>query len=121
MGILKAFDVKVFLVPGSDGTCRAVREAMAMAKPVVVTERGMLPEIVDDGRTGLVCDGSVDAVFAALGQLARDRRLARALGQAGREKALRDFALPVQAQRTAALYERALAQTPEGGSPVPAS
>ena len=56
--MLAALDVKVFLVPGSDGSCRAVREAMAMGKPVVVANRGMLPEIVEDGVNGLVVDDS---------------------------------------------------------------
>ena len=44
---LAAMDIFVFLMAGSDGTARALREAMAMGKPTVVARRGMLPEIVD--------------------------------------------------------------------------
>ncbi|MDP6959644.1 MAG: glycosyltransferase family 4 protein, partial [Planctomycetota bacterium] len=36
---LQTFDVKVFLVPGSDGTCRAVREALSSGIPVVSSDR----------------------------------------------------------------------------------
>ncbi len=108
VGMLRAFDVKAFLVPGSDGTCRAVREAMAMAKPIVTADRGMLAEIVDDGVNGFVCDGSGDGLFAALDRFARDRRLTREMGRAAREKALAEFALPVQARRVLDVYEAAL-------------
>ncbi|MCK5577990.1 MAG: glycosyltransferase family 4 protein, partial [Planctomycetes bacterium] len=44
------FDFGLFLVPGSDGSCRAVRELMALGKPMIVAHRGILPEMVEDGR-----------------------------------------------------------------------
>ncbi len=108
VGILKAFDVKVFLVPGSDGTCRAVREAMAMARPAVVADRGMLAEVVDDGVNGIVCDGSPEALFNALQSLAANRQYARALGRAAREKAVSTYSLPVQARAVQNFYEHIL-------------
>lgn len=108
VGMLKAFDVKVFLVPGSDGTCRAVREAMAMGKPAVVTRRGMLPEIVDDGKNGYVCDGSPESLFKALQPLAANRQRARAFGGAAREKAEAEFSLDVQAGRVLSVYQKVL-------------
>lgn len=108
VGMLRAFDVKVFLVPGSDGTCRAVREAMAMGKPAVVADRGMLAEIVDDGVNGIVTDGSSEQLFAALARLANDRALVHAYGRAAREKALAQFSLDVQAGAVLNIYERLL-------------
>ncbi|MBI5093961.1 MAG: glycosyltransferase family 4 protein [Candidatus Hydrogenedentes bacterium] len=110
VGMLKAFDAKVFLVPGSDGTCRAVREAMAMAKPAVVADRGMLREIVDDGETGFVFDGSVDGLYEALHRLSSDRALARRLGQAARQKALEVFSLDRQAEMVEQIYVSALSE-----------
>ncbi|MDQ1255628.1 MAG: hypothetical protein QG656_220 [Candidatus Hydrogenedentes bacterium] len=109
VGVLKAFDVKVFLVPGSDGTCRAVREAMAMGKPAVVADRGMLSEIVEHGQTGLVCDGSADGLFDALNALAGDRAYTRKLGRAAREKAFLDYSLDAQAVSVKRFYEALLA------------
>lgn len=109
VGMLKAFDVKVFLVPGSDGTCRAVREAMAMGKPAVVADRGMLGEIVDDGESGFVTDGSPRGLFEALTRLLFDRQRLYEMGQAARAKATKEFALSVQAERVLAVYERVLA------------
>lgn len=114
VGTLKAFDVKVYLVPGSDGTCRAVREAMAMGKPVVAADRGMLREIVDDGRNGLVCDGSPERLLDALDTLAANRQHARTLGRAARLKATTDFSLRAQAQNVRAFYEQLLAREAAG-------
>lgn len=104
VGMLKAFDVKVYLVPGSDGTCRAVREALAMGKPAVVADRGMLREIVAHGETGYVCDGSPEALLEHLRALSRDRALCRRLGRAAREIAIRVYSLEAQAQSVQAVY-----------------
>ena len=84
--MLAALDLKVFLVPGSDGSCRAVREAMAMGKPVVVANRGMLPEIVEDGVNGFVVDDSTENLARAITLLATDRQLRTTMGEAARKK-----------------------------------
>ena len=105
VGIVKAFSVKVFLVPGSDGTCRAVREAMAMGKPAVVANRGMLAEIVDNGVNGIVCDGTPNSLYEALFRLSADRRLEHEMGRAARCKAVDLFSLDVQAAAVRAVYE----------------
>jgi glycosyltransferase involved in cell wall biosynthesis len=53
-------------------------EAMACGTPVVATSRGAVPEIVDDGRTGFVCDDARDMV-AAVGRAGSiDRHACRA-------------------------------------------
>ena len=112
VGMLRSFDAKVFLVPGTDGTCRAVREAMAMAKPTVVADRGMLREIVDDGVNGFVCDGSPEGLFGALRRLADNRALARQLGRAAREKAVNTFSLDTQARAVLREYTACLTVRP---------
>jgi glycosyltransferase involved in cell wall biosynthesis len=102
---LGALDIKVMLVPGSDGTCRAVREAMAMGKPVVVARRGMLPEIVDHGVTGFVIDDTPEALSRALLELALDPVLRHGMGEAARTKALKLFNPQLQARKVGAFYE----------------
>ena len=52
--VLRASDVFTMLVPGSDGSCRALLEAAACGLPAVTTGLGSLPEIVVHGETGLV-------------------------------------------------------------------
>ena len=91
---LRSLDAFLFLVPGSDGTCRALREATALGVPAVATRRGLVPhllgehpELVDLGCSGLVCDEDADALAAALLRLAGDPTLRRQLGAAGRARA----------------------------------
>ncbi|MFA6242479.1 MAG: glycosyltransferase family 4 protein [Candidatus Hydrogenedentales bacterium] len=109
VGMLKAFSVKVFLVPGSDGSCRAVREAMAMGKPAVVADRGMLREIVSDGVDGFVYDGGPDSLYACLLRLCGDRAREREMGKAARQSAVTRFSLDVQAKAVLDVYASLLA------------
>lgn len=88
---LASFDVFSLLMPGFDGTARAVREAMAMGKPCVVTDFGMLPDIVANGRTGLVVPFDADSLANAWLALIRSPARRAAMGRAGREKAEQDF------------------------------
>jgi len=103
---LAALDIKVFLVPGSDGSCRAVREAMAMGKPVIVARRGILPKLVEDGRCGLVIEDTPENLARAILRLARDPALRRRLGAAAAKKAQEEFRLDRQVEIMADLYAR---------------
>jgi glycosyltransferase involved in cell wall biosynthesis len=105
---LAGFDALLFLVPGSDGTCRAIREAMAMGRAVIGARRGMIPEIVDDGKSGLVIDDTAENIARAIERLAADRAGCRAMGTAGREKALRLYDGRRQAAAVKEIYERVL-------------
>lgn len=116
VGILKAFSVKVFQVPGSDGTCRAVREAMAMGKPAIVANRGMLREIVEDGVSGFVYDGGPESLYACLTRLCDDRARERQMGQAARQRAVDRFSLDAQARQVRDIYESVLSERREGFS-----
>ncbi len=105
---LASFDALLFLVPGSDGSCRAIREAMAMGRAVIGANRGMIPEIVDHGKTGLVIDDTPENIARAIEELAADRDRCRALGAAGREKALQLYDVKRQAAAVKAVYEQIL-------------
>ncbi len=101
---LRCMSVKVYLMPGSDGSCRAVREAMATGVPVVAARHGMLPEIVEDGATGLLVEEDPEALARALLGLAKDAGLRRRLAQGAREAARTRFSLPLQAERVESIY-----------------
>lgn len=103
---LAALDFKIFLVPGSDGSCRAVREAMAMGKPIVAARRGLLPDLVEDGRCGLVVEDTVDNLAEAILRMARDRELRERLSRNAAEKARTKFNLERQVENIAELYMR---------------
>jgi len=102
--VLRAVDVKLFLVPGTDGTARAVREALACGLPVLATRRGVLPELVRDGVTGRVLDETPEAFASALVALAREPELRRRMGEAAREDAEARFSLARQVETVAASY-----------------
>lgn len=70
--VLNLLDFKVFLYPGSDGACRAVREALACGKPVIATKRGILPELIKDGETGMLVDETPHALAKAMMTLFRE-------------------------------------------------
>lgn len=107
---LRLCDVLTFLVPGSDGGCRAVLEAAACGIPAVTTRRGALPEIVLDGETGLLADERPESLAAAWRTLlAHPERRAR-MGRAARERALACFTPARLAEAAEQLYRQALAR-----------
>lgn len=101
---LQMLDVKLFLVPGTDGTARAVREALAMALPVVCTPRGMLTELVRNEETGVICEEDPHAFAAAIRSLESDPEKRARLGAAARADAEARFSPATQAHEVAELY-----------------
>jgi starch synthase len=88
-------------------------EAMACGTPVVASRVGGIPEVVDDGRTGVlveVDDGFEAGLASALDTVLGDPEAARRMGEAGRERAVGEFGWDAVARRTAALYEEVLKQ-----------
>lgn len=62
-------------------------EAMLSGKPVITcADSGGILELVEDGRTGLVCDPNAQSLGEAIGRLSRDVHLVEALGRAARER-----------------------------------
>jgi starch synthase len=80
-------------------------EAMACGTAVVGSRTGGIPEVVAEGETGLLVPvGDPDALAAALNTLLREPERARAMGQAGRKRAVAEFGWPAIAAQTAGLY-----------------
>jgi glycosyltransferase involved in cell wall biosynthesis len=67
-------------------------EAMGCEVPVVASDAGGLPEVVEDGVTGLVVPrGDVPALTSAIGSLLEDPERRRRMGVAGRRRAVERF------------------------------
>jgi glycosyltransferase involved in cell wall biosynthesis len=102
---LACMDLFVFLMAGSDGTARALREAMAMGKPVIVANRGMLPELVEHGISGLVVNDTPEELSQATLQLLHHPEMREALGRAAYQKAHQDFQLDRQVEAVEGFYQ----------------
>ena len=104
LDLLNLFDFGLFLVPGSDGSCRAGLEIMASGKPLIVAKRGILPEIVDNDKNGLVIDDTAGNLAQAIIKLARDRQLRERFGQSARQKIAQQFTLERTVKLTQEFY-----------------
>ncbi|MFI8167569.1 glycogen synthase [Streptomyces sp. NPDC085931] len=88
-------------------------EAMACGTPVVASAVGGIPEVVDDGRTGLLVpagDGFEAGLARAMDTVLGDPQAARRMGEAGRERAVGEFGWDAVARRTVRLYEEIVKQ-----------
>jgi alpha-maltose-1-phosphate synthase len=84
-------------------------EAMACEAAVVASAVGGIPEVVEDGVTGLLVplDEDFAAEFAArVNELLADPERAKRMGKAGRQRAIERFSWPAIAAETVALYEK---------------
>ena len=81
-------------------------EAMASGKPVISTDVGAIPEIVDDGKTGIIVPpGDSKALAEAILRLVRDRDLRMKMGMEGRKKAEREYDWDRIVERYEKIYE----------------
>jgi glycosyltransferase involved in cell wall biosynthesis len=84
---------------------------MGAGVPIVATRVAGIPEVVDDGRTGLLVEPrDVDALGAALARLLGDPELRRTIGEDARASVLPRFGVDRYVDSVAALYDRLLAQ-----------
>ncbi len=111
LGLLHACDV--FALPSiyrSESLGIVQLEAMACGKPIVCTELGTGTSFVNiDGVTGFVVPPmDAGALAGAINRLLADPDLRHRMGQAGRERAEREFAAPVMVRRLVDWYTEVL-------------
>ena len=111
---LQAADVGLF-TSESESFCLSILEAMCFGCPSVTTAVGGIPEVVDDGRTGLLAPfGDVAALARGLERLIDDPALRAALGDAGRTRAADRFSPAAIIPQYEALYRRVAAEAGRG-------
>lgn len=114
---IRTLDLFTFMVPGSDGTCRAVREALAAGLPVIASKRGILPQLLGrragslaEDACGLLIEDDVELMAAAMVGLiqnpeARDHLRTAALNRVARLMDERDAS-----RRLLEFYRRLIAE-----------
>jgi len=109
--ILAASDIFI-LSSRWEGLPYTIIEAMIVGLPIVATRVGGVSELVEDGVTGfLVPPKDPKALAEAIQKLLDDPELRKEMGQAGREKALREFTLDRMLHETEKVYEGVLENT----------
>jgi glycosyltransferase involved in cell wall biosynthesis len=85
---------------------QVIIEGMAAGKPVVATNGGGVPEIVEDGQTGiLVPMGDASAMAEAICRVLADPAQAKAMGARARQRVMDRFTVEETARRVQAVYE----------------
>jgi glycosyltransferase involved in cell wall biosynthesis len=107
---LRAIDVFALSSIEAEAFPRAVLEAMACGKPVVVADTGGTREAVEEGRTGFVVPPRAPtALSARLRTLLENSDLRDRMGRCGRRRAEALFGLDRNTERTVRVYEEVLA------------
>jgi len=93
----------------SEAFGRTVIEAMACGKPVIASNVGGIPEIIDDGKTGiLVPPKDEKALASAVIRLFTDKALADSMGTAGRIRAEQHFSINSQVKEIEGVIDELL-------------
>jgi glycosyltransferase involved in cell wall biosynthesis len=104
--IVHAFDVFA-LSSTTEGLPLVVPEAMAAALPIVTTAVGGLPDVIDEGETGLLVPVDEASLREALSGLEKNRELGREMGARGRVTALERYSHDRMVDEYMALYRAA--------------
>jgi glycosyltransferase involved in cell wall biosynthesis len=103
--VLASLDVLALPSFAHEGIPQIILQAQAMARAVVATTVGGIPEVVSDGVNGLLVPPRDPAALAEkMTLLLDDAALRRRLGEAGRARVEKEFSLDAMGERLLALY-----------------
>jgi glycosyltransferase involved in cell wall biosynthesis len=110
----------VFVVPSlEDNLPLTALEALACGIPTIAFSVGGLPDIVREGRTGLLTPlGDVGALRRAIAELLRNTERRASMAQECRRVALQEYSLDVQARRYVTLYEELAGKSRSSGTVI---
>ena len=98
----------IFILPSveREGLGLAIIEAMAMKKPVIGSELGGIPEVIEDGVNGLLFPpGDTEKLSYAIDLLATDKHLREQMGKMGREVFRKKFSERQMINAIEAIYD----------------
>jgi glycogen(starch) synthase len=100
----------LIIVPSLVEMCPMVcLEAMASGRPIVASDRGGIPEVVESGVSGILADPATPQTFVtAVSELLQNPALADQMGEQGRHAAETCYRPEVVYRRTAAMHDALL-------------
>lgn len=109
--VLSCFDI--FVLPSlTEGISISILEAMAASKPVIATDVGGNPEVVEGGTTGvLVKPENPDELARAIVALAENPTMRDAMGRAGRKRVMERFSMKAMVSKYEGLYDDLISET----------
>lgn len=114
-------DTDILVLPSfAEGVPVVLMEAMAAQVPVVTTRIAGIPELIEDGKSGLLCPpGDPVALSTAICAILADPNMAANMGDTGRAKVIAEFNTPKEAARLAHLFTAyAAGETPPKRSEI---
>ncbi len=105
--VLSAADI-VMLSSDNEGTPLSLIQAGMASLPVIATRVGSIPEVVLDGKTGIITSLDVQEISNALQKLAKNSALRDQMGAAAKEFTLANFGVNRLVQDHEELYKRLL-------------
>jgi glycosyltransferase involved in cell wall biosynthesis len=107
--VIAAMDIFVLPSVASEATSQVIPQALSMDKPVIATNAGGLPEIIENKVTGLLVPPKDPGALAdAILWMAEHKEEARGMAKRGREKILGGFTLKNMIDSTEDVYRKFL-------------
>jgi glycosyltransferase involved in cell wall biosynthesis len=106
----QSMDILVYPMPGTDQTCRTVREALASGVPVIAPKIGFLKELLEDGENGYFIDLSAESLARALSNVIKNHKILEHMAQHAVTEANKRFSTHHQAEKVLAFYDRLFSQ-----------
>jgi len=120
IGCIKTFDLFA-MSSVTEGLGTSLLDAMACSRAIVATRAGGIPEIVDDGRSGILVGIRDHAAMAdAIVALLQDETRRRQMGEAGLARVRARFTVDRMVAQTAAAYERVVGRPRAADTASPA-
>lgn len=100
----------IFLFPSYfEGMPVVILEAMAYKMAIVTTNVGGIPELIEDGVSGFLCEpGDVDGLSDRLSEILLDEKKRKRLGEAAYRRAVDNYGMDSHIERLLGLYRQAL-------------
>jgi glycosyltransferase involved in cell wall biosynthesis len=100
--VVKASDVCILpSVDHSESFGMVLAEGMAVSKPCIGSNMGGIPEVIEDGVTGLICEPTAEGLAEAMARMLESDDIRTTMGEAGRRRVESVFTLRRQVAEVA--------------------